>query len=291
MSVETNRLDLKLVVQSKPFVKWAGGKGQLLEQFDPLFPTHFNRYIETFVGGGAVFFYLFNQGHIADGVILNDLNHDLMNCYTIIRDQVEELIGELYRHEPYKTKADYFYTVRKWDRRPDFDDRSPVERAARTIFLNRTCYNGLYRVNSKGQFNVPVGRYKNPQVCNEENLRTVSQSLQGAELYSEDFESCVKQAKRGNFIYLDPPYHPLSETASFTSYTKEDFTKEDQIRLAQVYQQLDEEGCLVMLSNSYTPFIRDLYDGYRQEEVSARRAINSKGNGRSEMSELVILNY
>ncbi|MFQ6013898.1 MAG: DNA adenine methylase [Anaerolineae bacterium] len=289
MSVEVAQLDLRL--QATPVVKWAGGKGQLLEQFGPLFPSHFNKYIEPFVGGGAVFFYLRNEGLIADGVILNDLTQELMTCYEIIRDRVDELIEELRHHEVHKTEKSYFYEIRGWDRKTDFNERSPVERAARTIFLNRTCYNGLYRVNSRGQFNVPFGSYKNPTICDEDNLRAVSQALQGVELRSEDFERCVEWAGPGDFLYLDPPYHPLSETASFTSYTRDDFDKDDQRRLAEVFRQLDRKGCIVMLSNSCTSFIRQLYVDYRQEVVSATRAISCKGDGRGSIPELVILNY
>lgn len=278
-------------VEPGPFVKWAGGKSQLLEQFESLFPARFNRYIEPFVGGGAVFFHLFNRGFITNGAILNDLNRELMNCYEVIRDQVEELIEELYRHEPYKTEESYFYEIREWDRKPDFNHRSPAERAARTIFLNRTCYNGLYRVNSRNQFNVPFGRYKNPTICDEENLRAVSQALQGVELRSEDFERCVEWAGPGDFLYLDPPYHPLSETASFTSYTRDDFGEADQIRLAEVFRQLDRKGCIVMLSNSYTSLIQQLYADYRQDIVNATRAISCKGDGRGSIPELVIMNY
>jgi DNA adenine methylase len=274
-----------------PFVKWAGGKSQLLEQFESLFPTHFSRYVEPFVGGGAVFFHLLNHRFIINGAILNDLNQELMSCYKVIRDQVEDLIEELYRHEPHKTEESYFYEIREWDRKPDFNARGPIEQAARTIFLNRTCYNGLYRVNSKGQFNVPFGKYKNPRVCDEENLRAVSQALQGIELYSEDFVECVKRAERGDFVYLDPPYHPLNETSSFTSYTRDNFGDADQERLVETFRQLDKKGCRVMLSNSYTPFIRKLYDGYRQEVVTARRAISCKGNGRGAINEIAILNY
>lgn len=291
MSVELLPLDLDLRLQATPFVKWAGGKGQLLEQFEPFFPARFHRYVEPFVGGGAVFFHIYNQGRIDDGVILNDLNEELMTCYEVIRDQVDELIEELRRHEAHKTDKSYFYEVRRWDRKPGFNERSSVERAARTIFLNRTCYNGLYRVNSRGQFNVPFGSYKNPTICDEDNLRAVSQVLQRVELRSEDFGRCVEWAGPGDFLYLDPPYHPLSETASFTSYTKDDFGEADQTRLATVFSQLDEMGCQVMLSNSYTPLIRELYDGYRQEVVTAIRAISCKGDGRGGIRELVVLNY
>lgn len=290
MTVELVQLELD-VMQAAPFVKWAGGKSQLLEQFEPLFPVQFDKYIEPFVGGGAVFFHLYNQGRIGGGVVLNDLNEELMTCYEVIRDQVDDLIEELRRHESFKMEEIYFYEVRKWDRRPDFHERSPVERAARMIFLNRTCYNGLYRVNSRNQFNVPFGRYKNPTICDEENLRAVSQALQGVELHSEDFEQCIKWVGPDDFVYLDPPYHPLSETSSFTSYTRDDFGEADQKRLAKTFRQLNKKGCRVMLSNSCTPFIRKLYDGHRRERVFARRAISCKGDGRGGISELVILNY
>ena len=291
MSVELLQLELDVRPQAAPFVKWAGGKSQLLEQFEPLFPVQFNRYIEPFVGGGAVFFRLYNKGRIGDGVILNDLSEELMNCYEVIRDKVDELIEELRRHEPHKTEKSYFYEIRGWDRKRGFKERSPVERAARTIFLNRTCYNGLYRVNSRGQFNVPFGSYKNPTICDEDNLRAVSQALQEVKLRSEDFEQCVEWAGPGDFLYLDPPYHPLSETASFTSYTSDDFGEDDQCRLEKVFRQLDEKGCFVMLSNSYTPFIQKLYVNRRQEVVNATRAISCKGNGRGSIPEFVILNY
>lgn len=292
MDVELELFEPDVRLQAAPFVKWAGGKGQLLDQFESLFPTHFNKYVEPFVGGGAVFFHLYNQGRTGDGVILNDLNEQLMNCYRVIRDQIDELIEELHRHEPHKTEKAYFYKIRGWDRSPGFKERSQVERAARTIFLNRTCYNGLYRVNSRGQFNVPFGSYKNPTICDEDNLRSVGQALQGVELRTEDFERCVEWASLGDFVYLDPPYHPLSETASFTSYTRDDFGEADQRRLAEVFRRLDRKGCFVMLSNSCTSFVRRLYDEYRQQvEVSARRAISCKGDGRGNISELVILNY
>jgi DNA adenine methylase len=292
MGVKSVRLELDVKLQATPFVKWAGGKSQLLEQFEPFFPTRFNRYVEPFVGGGAVFFHLFNKGLIADGVILNDLNQDLMTCYEVIRDRVDKLVEELRRHETHKMNESYFYEIREWDRKPGFHERSPVEQTARTIFLNRTCYNGLYRVNSRGQFNVPFGRYKNPTICDEDNLRAVSQALQGVELRSEDFEQCIEWARPGDFVYLDPPYHPLSETASFTSYTRDNFEEADQIRLAAVFRQLDKMGCQVMLSNSYTPLIRELYDGYgyTRETVTARRAISCRGDGRGGIPELVIVN-
>lgn len=285
------RMELDVGAKPKPFVKWAGGKGQLLDQFEPLFPKVFENYVEPFVGGGAVFFHLAGKGLVGQGTVLNDLNHEIMNCYRVIRDHVDKLIPELRGYEAHNTDEDYFYEVRKRDRQPGFAQRSPVERAARTLFLNRTCYNGLYRVNSKGQFNVPFGRYSNPTICDEDNLQAVSLALQGVRLYSQDFSRCPDWAAPGDFVYFDPPYHPLSETASFTSYTKDAFEESDQIRLAQVFRELDEKGCKVMLSNSYTPFIRQLYEGYRQEPVSATRAINSNSDGRGAIKEIVVLNY
>ena len=274
-----------------PFVKWAGGKGQLLPQFQPYFPTRFERYIEPFVGGGAVFFHLYNQGHLPEKeVILIDHVEELINGYRVVQSQVEALIEELERHEPHKLDADYYYRVRAWDRRPEYGQRSDVERAARFLFLNRTCYNGLYRVNRKGQFNVPFGRHNNPRVCNAGNLRAASLALQGATLESGDFGRCLEWAGPGDLVYLDPPYHPLSDTSSFTSYTPAAFGAEDQRRLADLFRELDGQGCQVMLSNSCTPLIRELYKGYTQIEVRAIRAISSKGDGRGAIPELLVLN-
>jgi DNA adenine methylase len=277
-----------------PFVKWAGGKSQLLSQFDPHFPAQFGRYIEPFAGGGAVFFHLYGQDRLGGKpAVLIDGVEELINCYRVIQNQVEALIAELRRHEPHKLEADYYYEVRNWDRAPDYLRRGDVERAARFLFLNRTCYNGLYRVNRRGWFNVPFGRYRNPtisasQVC--DNLRAAGRALQGVVLMVDDFEHCLQFAQAGDLVYLDPPYHPLSATASFTSYTSADFGLEDQRRLAGVFRELDRRGCQVMLSNSYTDLIRELYNGYEQVQVQAVRAINSKGSGRGSIPELLVMN-
>jgi DNA adenine methylase len=274
-----------------PFVKWAGGKGQLLSQFDPHLPTGFGRYIEPFVGGGAVFFHLFRQGRLeGKEIVLIDRLEELINCYSVIQGQVEALIAALEEHEPHNLEADYFYEVRAWDRRPDYARRSDVERAARFIFLNRTCYNGLYRVNQRGQFNVPFGRYRNPTICDADNLRAVSRALQGVTLLVGDFARCLEEARSGDLVYLDPPYHPLSDTANFTSYTSKDFGAEDQRRLAQVFRELARRGSRAMLSNSATDLVRELYAGFAQIEVQAIRAINSKAEGRGAIAELLIMN-
>jgi len=262
-----------------------------LPQFEPYFPASFERYIEPFVGGGAVFFHLYNQGQLqGKQTVLADQLEELINCYRVIQTQVEDLIVELQRHEPHKLDAAYFYRVRAWDRRPGYARRSDVERAARFVFLNRVCYNGLYRVNRRGQFNVPFGRHRNPTICDADNLRAVGRALQGVTLLVDDFSCCLDMAEPGDLVYLDPPYHPLSDTANFTSYTRTDFGAEDQRRLADLFRELDHRGCRVMLSNSCTEFIQGLYDGYEQIEVQATRAISSKADDRGAIPELVVIN-
>ncbi len=274
-----------------PIVKWAGGKAQLLPQLEPFFPARFQRYVEPFVGGAAVFFHLHTQGRL-DGreVVLIDQLEELINVYCIVRDQVEDLIAELRRHEPHKQDPAYYYEVRAWDRRSDYAQRSDVQRAARFLYLNRTCYNGLYRVNRKGQFNVPFGRYRNPTICDADNLRAVSQSLEGVKLEVGDFTRCLERAGQGDFVYLDPPYHPLSETAHFTGYTSIPFGVKDQERLAATFAELNQRGCQLMLNNSCTRLIQHLYEGYQQERLRAIRAISSKADERGAICELLVMN-
>lgn len=280
-------------VKPKPFLKWAGGKTQLLEQFDRLFPQSFNNYIEPMVGGGAVFFHLYTNGRIKNKSILVDINRDLMSCFEVVKNNVEDLVLKLkefkkkYQIDPEKT----YYQIRKWDRNDNFINRSKIERVARTIFLNKTCYNGLYRVNSSGQFNTPVGRYSNPTICDEENLRAVSDILKKTKLLSEDFETTLDIVSSDDFIYFDPPYHPLSDTANFTSYTQEDFSEDNQKRLKDVFEELAKMGCKVMLSNSDTKFIRELYQDFNIHIVRAKRYINSNPNHRGEVTEVVVTNY
>jgi DNA adenine methylase len=272
----------------KPFLKWAGGKRQLIEQMKKYFPDSFNNYIEPFVGGGAVFFYLYNRKKLNNKIILIDNNKELINSYRVIKNNVDELIELLSEHENNK---EYYYKIRAKDRNPEVYNRmSEIEKASRTIYLNRCCYNGLYRVNSKGEFNTPFGSYKNPNFCNKENLRAVNLALKNVELIHSSFESCLKYANEGDFIYFDPPYHPLSDTASFTSYTKEVFGVEYQKKLFDVFKKLDNRKCKVMLSNSYCDFILDLYVDYTKIVLKATRAINCKGTKRGEIKEVLILN-
>jgi len=270
----------RTATKPKPPVKWAGGKGQLIPQFEPLLPKNAYRlYIEPFVGGGALFFHL-----LPSKVILIDNNKEIINFYLAVRDYLEQLIQDLKKHE---ITAEYYYRVRALDA----EILSPVERASRFLYLNKTAYNGLWRVNSSGKHNVPFGRYKNPRIVNEQNLRLVSKALKQAELIHDDFSRVLECAAPGSFIYLDPPYQPLSETSSFTSYTQGSFDANDQRRLAAVFRELDGKGCIVMLSNSDTPFIREIYSGYEVKVVQARRAINCRADKRGPINELVVRNY
>ena len=271
------------------FVKWAGGKGQLLEQFKPLFPKKIERYLEPFVGSGAVFFYIM-QKYKPKEVILSDTNEELMITYKVIQEDVERLIVELKQHSEYhKVEGKkYYLTIRATDTKalPD------LERAARFIYLNKTCFNGLYRVNSKGKFNVPMGQYKNPDIIQEDRLRKASKLLQGVTLKIMSFERIVSLAKEGDFVYFDPPYYPLKKS-SFTSYSKDAFLEEEQQLLKDTFEKLHKKGCLVMESNSDTEFIKELYseEPFKIHIVKATRMINSNANGRGKINEVVITNY
>lgn len=266
-------------VAAKPFLKWAGGKRKLLPVLSHYFPEEYNAYFEPFLGGGAVFFFLQPKQ-----AVLSDDNEDLIELYQVVKERVEDLIIALKAH---RNEKEYYYDVRAQDPA----SLTVVERAARLIYLNKTCYNGLYRVNRKGRFNVPFGKYKNPLICDEPGLRSASIALRHADILACDFQDAVSNAKAGDFIYFDPPYHPLSKTSSFTSYTAKKFDIAEQTRLAHVYQELDRRGCFLMLSNSNTPLIRELYAQYRIIEVQTHRAINSNGNGRGKITELLIINY
>ncbi len=266
-----------------PFLKWAGGKRQLIRQLDKFVPINFNKYIEPFVGGGALFFYL-----LPSNAILIDNNLELINCYRVIKENVESLILSLEKH---RYEKECYYKIRAMDRNPQtFMNLSDIEKASRTIFLNKSGYNGLYRVNSKGFFNVPFGRHKNPNICDKENLKAVYKVLKNIKIIHGSFELCLDFAEKDDFIYLDPPYYPLSDTALFTSYTKQDFGQESQIKLYKVFKELDKKGCQLLLSNSYCDFILDLYKDYRIITLKAKRAINSISSKRGLINEVLIMN-
>lgn len=276
-------------IQARPFLKWVGGKAQLLPQFEQYYPKDFNNYFEPFIGGGALFFNLSpTKAHI------NDVNATLISAYKNIKNKPEEVMKILkkledeYKNGNEESQKELFYKIRD-----KFNNTSDAElkKSAYLIFLNKTCFNGMYRENSKGGFNTPFGKAKNPTILDRENILLVSKVLQHTKLTSVSFEKAVAEAKKGDFVYFDPPYHPLTETAKFTSYHKDSFTKEDQLKLRDVFDELDKRGCYVMLSNSHSPFINDIYKKYRRETVMANRAINCKASGRGKIKELLILNY
>jgi DNA adenine methylase len=265
--------------KATPFLKWAGGKSELLPEIEKRLPKSFGTYWEPFIGGGAVYFRLSPAS-----AVISDANEELANCYQIVRDKVDELIAALKKHSNNK---EHFLRVRKlqpWQ-------LDAVERAARLIYLNKTCYNGLFRVNQRGEFNVPFGRYENPRICDETGLREAARVLRGAEVLCRDFRHLLYKAKPGDFIYFDPPYSPLSETSSFTAYSDAPFDQREQKALRQVFNALAERGCHVMLSNSDTEFTRKLFQKFTIQSVQASRAINCRPEKRGKISELIITNY
>ena len=269
-----------------PVVKWVGGKRQLLDQITPLLPKRITTYCEPFLGGGAVLFSI-----QPSRAIVNDLNTDLITVYEVIRDDLELLIESLQKHE---NTSEYFYAIRDLDRNKEiYRSMSKVERASRLIFLNKTCFNGLFRVNSSGEFNSPFGHYKNPNIVNEPVLRAVNKYFNASNIafYSEDFEQTLGRVRKGGFVYLDPPYDPVSDTASFTGYNKGGFDRSEQIRLKKCCDELTERGVKFMLSNSATDFIKDLYTDYHISIVKAKRVINSDARKRGTIEEVIITNY
>ncbi|PGT81568.1 DNA adenine methylase [Bacillus sp. AFS040349] len=270
---------------AQPFLKWAGGKRQLLPEIRKYVPKKIKTYYEPFIGAGAVLFDIQPKN-----AIINDVNVELVNVYNVIKNNVDELIEDLKKHE---NDSEYFYSIRDLDRKEEYKELTPIERASRVIYLNKTCFNGLFRVNSQGQFNVPFGKYKNPQIVNEIVVRAVHNYLSSnnVSILNSDFEEVLATAKKGDFIYLDPPYDPVSDTSSFTGYSLDGFNKEDQRRLKYTFVELDKRGCNVLLSNSATEFIKELYEGFHIEIVSASRNINAKASGRGKIDEVLVRNY
>ncbi|MCB0354212.1 MAG: DNA adenine methylase [Bdellovibrionales bacterium] len=254
-----------------------------MPELEPRTPRKFKRYFEPFVGGGALFFSL--QPTVAT---LSDMNGDLIETWKAVRDSLPRLLEDLKKH-PYE--SDYFYQLRDADRQKGYARWSTVRKASRLIYLNKTCFNGLYRVNSKGQFNTPFGRYVNPTIVDEENLRACSRVLQGVLIEHRSFGDILSEAESGDFVYFDPPYAPISSTSDFTSYTSEGFSVSDQETLADLCRRLDKKGVFFMLSNSSASFIKKLYEGFRIETVQAPRAINSNASRRGKIAEFIIRNY
>ncbi len=271
----------------QPFLKWVGGKRQLLQTITPLLPSNMARYTyaEPFIGGGAVLFHLQPRN-----AILNDFNGELVNVYQVIRDFPDELILDLQRHV---NDSEYFYRLRGLDRTPEFGNLTNIQRASRVIYLNKTCFNGLYRVNAAGEFNAPFGRYVNPNIVNEVTVRAVSQYLNknNVQLMVGDYSEVFRIATPTTFLYLDPPYHPVTPTANFTGYVLGGWGDADQIRLREACDDLNQRGIKFMLSNSATPFILEQYQNYNVTIVKANRAINSVGDKRGEVDEVIVRNY
>jgi DNA adenine methylase len=266
------------------FVKWAGGKKQLISQFESHFPKKIKRYVEPFVGGGAVLFYVL-KNYKPKEVYIFDINQDLINVYEVIRNDVDNLIKELKKLKKLHNK-EHYYQIRAENK----ELLSSLTRASRFIYLNKTCFNGLYRVNSKGGFNVPMGDYKNPLICPEEDLKEISKMIQNVNIINASFEKCLEVSKKGTFVYFDPPYDPLKK-GSFTKYSKGDFLDDEQKKLKEVFRKLDGKGCQLMLSNSDTNFIKDLYADYNISFVKANRMINRDATKRGKINEVVVKNY
>ncbi len=270
-------------ISPRPFVKWAGGKRQLLPALLRRLPANFRRYHEPFVGGGALFFALRGQNRLPHGARLSDINPELVNAYQVVRDRVETLIVVL---GTFRNEEDFYYEIRA--QQPSTLD--PVQRAARLLYLNRTCFNGLFRENRAGHFNVPYGRYRNPQFLRENDLRAASQALRGITIEQASFAELEPHVEAGDLVYFDPPYAPLSRTASFTSYSRGGFDEAAQRRLGELVRRLGERGVHVLVSNSSARLIYDIYsgDGLHVEQILASRAINSRADRRGKIPELLI---
>jgi DNA adenine methylase len=273
--------------EAQPFLKWVGGKSQLLAQFDRFFPREIERYVEPFIGGGAVFFHLKARFPKMQASLRDD-NAELINCYQAVRDEVEGLMSRLDEHErQFRVGSkDYYYLVRSQHKLTD-----PLERASRMIFLNKTCFNGLWRVNARGEFNVPIGSYKKISLYDRKNMLAASRALKGVNLATQDFGQTLGETRRDDFVYVDPPYHPVSRTSYFTAYTKDDFGLDKQRTLATLFADAARRGVRLMLSNSNAGVIEELYQDFQIREVQARRAINCQGDKRGAVSEIVVLTY
>lgn len=295
--------------KARPFVKWAGGKGSLISQLSNFYPYELKngiieRYIEPFVGGGAVLIDILQNYDVRQAYAF-DINMDLINSYNVIKNNVEELITNLKRMETeylqleQEERKNYFYNIRnEYNDYTLQENQQNVQRASQFIYLNRTCFNGLYRVNKDGKFNVPVGSYKNPTICDEENLRNLSELIQNVQFQYGDYRRSMEYVTENTFVYFDPPYRPLNMTSGFTSYTKEDFNDDNQRELATFYRELNERNAKLMLSNSNPKnineedqFFDNIYQGFNIDEIYASRMINANSNGRGKISEILITNY
>ena len=290
-------------IQSKPFLKWAGGKRQLISEIEKFYPFESNeitKYVEPFVGGGAVLFDILNKFELKE-VYINDLNQDLINTYCVIRDEVDSLILVLdvlqkeFLSLSVENRKEYYYKIREHFNRLQLDGTKEVniEKAALMIFLNKTCFNGLFRVNKKGKFNVPMGSYKNPMICDKDNLKIVSKKLQKVIIMNKDYKDTINLIDGNTFVYIDPPYRPISNTSNFTTYTDSSFNDNNQQELKTFIDKANSNGAKILVSNSDTKdgFFEELYKDYKIKRVQANRMINSNGNKRHKIKEILISNY
>ena len=302
----TIRYEKSKSVTLKPFVKWVGGKSQLVEQIEKMLPADgekvLTKYAEPMVGGGALFFSILSKYDFED-LYISDINAELINAYQAVKNDVDNLIAKLNEMQMIFLPMDengrkyFYYTVRERFNSTTLTEETATEKAAQFIFLNKTCFNGLYRVNRKGQFNVPMGAYKNPTICDDENLRNIHEALQNVTIVCGDYSLSKSFIDQNTFVYLDPPYRPISETSAFTSYNSDVFNDDDQIRLARFIDEINASGAKIVLSNSDPKnvneednFFDDLYKNYKINRVEASRAINSKGDKRGKINELLICN-
>ena len=276
---------------AKPFIKWVGGKSKLIPELEKYFPKKFNRYYEPFVGGGALFFQI-KQNYDVRFSSINDINKKLIIAYKQIQKNPKKIILLLkkienkYKKLSLSNQKDFFYEIREKYNKKNLND---ITTTTYLIFLNKTCFNGMYRENSKGEYNIPFGDQKNPTICDEKNILAVSKSLKNTEITNLSFEQAVKKCKKGDFIYFDPPYYPINATSNFTSYHKNTFEPDEQEKLRDVFVSLTKKGCFVMLSNSNTEFIKKLYKNFNKYELYAARSINSKGSRRGKIKEIVVV--
>lgn len=302
----TVRYEKSKTVTLKPFVKWVGGKSQLVEQIEKMLPTDGERlltkYAEPMVGGGALFFSILSKYDFEE-LYIGDINAELINAYRAVKNDVDNLIAKLNEMQMLFLPMDengrkyYYYTIRDRFNSTILSEETSTEKAAQFIFLNKTCFNGLYRVNRKGQFNVPMGAYKNPNICDDENLRNIHKALQNVTIVCGDYSLSKSFIDKDTFVYVDPPYRPISETSGFTAYNTDVFDDEEQIRLAKFIDEINLSGAKIVLSNSDPKnvneednFFDDLYKNYKINRVEANRAINSKGDKRGKINELLICN-
>ena len=283
---------LKPVI-AKPFLKWVGGKTKLVPELVAMFPQKFNNYFEPFVGGGALFYEVIQKFGVKSSYI-NDINKKLITTYKQIQRNPQKLINSLkviefeYKKLTTIEQEKYYYLIRTKFNEMALDN---ITISAYLIFLNKTCFNGMYRENSRGQYNIPFGDQKNPTICDKENILSVSECLKNTIITNTSFEDSLDKCRKGDLIYFDPPYYPINTTSNFTAYSKSSFGEKEQIKLKDVFADLDSRGCFVMLSNSYTPFINNLYEEYHINNRYAARSINSKGEKRGKIMEVVVTNY